>query len=413
MTPAHDFIVVGEGVYRLEVPDVGIVLHVDRLRRKAGELIGELTATCSLAGAHRLNDDDVISAADLNLSSVRARQDRASLLMKRSRFPEHDWFGSVEYFCQRIVQAERIGQPAVLLRDVPKPSPDQAWTIHGLPVLREQPMILFGDGGSGKSLLALSIAGELAQRGVPTLYADWETSEGDHRERLEQMFGSPMPGVLYVRCESPLAHEADRLRRLVLTHGLQYIILDSVAFGCEGPPEAAESASAYFRAARRLRVGTLLVAHITKSESGDQRPFGSAFWHNGARSTWFAKRSEADGNPGQMTVGLFNRKSNAGPLLSARGLRVSFGDGRISIQPADLAASEDFAAKLPLWQRMKGALDHGPLTLEALAEALGAPEDSLKKVVDRSQKRTDPMFTRVPAAGDGKTRIALVARRFA
>ena len=408
MTPAHDFLVLGEGLYRLEVPDLGIVLQVDRLRRKSGELIGELTATCNQKPAHRLDADDLIHASDLNLSSLRARQDRASYLAKRSELATFDWPGAIEYLAVRVIQAERIGQPAVLLRDVPKPSPDATWLVHGLPILRGQPMILFGDGGSGKSLLALSIAGELAQRGVPTLYADWETCDGDHRDRLESLFGAEMPGVLYVRCESPLTHEADRLRRLVLTHDLQYVILDSVAFGCDGPPEAAESAGAYFRALRQLRVGALLIAHITKAESGDQRPFGSAFWHNGARATWHVKRSEADGNAGGMTLGVFHRKANSGPLLSARGLRVTFGD-RITIHQTNLAEHDDFAGKLPLWQRCVGALKTGPLTLSELAEAVDAKLDSVIKTVKRSEGKT---FTKLPGA-DGKPRIYLVDRRTA
>jgi len=414
MTHAHDFLAIGDGAYQLEVPDLGIVLTVNRLRRRSDELIGELTVTCDLPGAQRVSDEGVIVAADVNLSSVRARQDRAALLAKRAQTGDgFDWFATLEYFCQHVITAERVGQPATLLRDVPKPSPDTAWTIHRLPVLKDQPMVLFGDGGSGKSLLALSIAGELAARGVPTLYADWETSAGDHRDRLEQLFGAArMPPVHYARCEWPMAHEADRLRRLVQAHDLQYVVLDSVAFGCDGPPEAAESAAAYFRAIRRLRVGALAVAHITKSESGDQRPFGSAFWHNGARATWFVKRSDADGDAGSMTLALFNRKANTGPLLSPRGLRVSFSDGRIGITSTDLADSEQFAPGLPLWQRMKRALAHGPLPLAALAEELDAKPDSLKKIVDRSKSRPDPMFTRI-VGDDGQTRISLVERRSA
>lgn len=414
MTPAHDFVDVGEGLYRVEVPDLGIVLHVDRLHRDRGDLIGELTVTCNLAGARRLTDEDVISAATFNLSSIRARQDRASYLGMRSQLPsdQFDWYGAIEYLCIRVIAAERTGQPAVLLRDVPKPSHDYAWQVHGLPILREQPMCLFGDGGTGKSLQALSIAGELAEQGVPVLYCDWETSAADHRGRLEQLFGSDMPRVFYRRCEWPLTHEADGLRRLVLAHDIRYVILDSVAFGCDGPPESAEAAAGYFRALRQLRVGALLLAHVTKADNGDQRPFGSAFWHNGCRSTWFMKRSEADGNPGTITVALFHRKSNAGPLLSARGLRFTFTDERIAIHPTDLAESTDFAAKLPLRQRMKAALAHGPLTLAALAEELDVKSDSLKKVVDRSKKESNPTFTRLVGA-DGTTRISLVARRIA
>lgn len=410
MNPAQDFIVVGDGCYRVEIADMGIVLHVDRLRREHGDLIGELTVTCNLAGARRLTDEDIISVGNINLSSIRARQDRASYLAKRSQLAsdKFDWYGAVEYLCLRVIQTERVGQPAVLLRDVPKPSPDTAWTIYGLPVLREHPTVLFGDGASGKSLLALAVAGTLAARDVPTLYADWETTAGDHRDRLEALFGGEMPRVIYRRCEWPLTHEADGLRRIILTHDIQYIVLDSVAVGCDGPPEAAEAAAAYFRAVRQLRVGALLVAHVTKSEEGDKRPFGSAFWSNLARSTWFAKRSEADGDAGRMTVALFHRKTNVGPLLPARGLRVTFGD-RVTIEPTDLAEHHDFAAKLPTWQRMVAALKAGPLTLPELATAVEAKLDTVIKVVKRSEGRT---FSRVDGA-DGKARIYLVERRTA
>ena len=202
MTPAHDFIVIGEGLYRVEVPDIGVVLQVDRLRRKSGELIGELTVTCNLRrrrardrrGHHqRRRPQPLQSCVPGKIGRPGWRS--AADLTTHSTGPAR-WSTS----CLRVIGAERMGQPAVLLRDVPKPSPDQTWLVHGLPILREQPMILFGDGGSGKSLLALAVAGELSQRGVSALYADWETSCEDHRDRLEQIFGpDTMPAVRYVR----------------------------------------------------------------------------------------------------------------------------------------------------------------------------------------------------------------------
>ena len=77
-----------------------------------------------------------------------------------------------------------------------------------------------------------------------------------------------MPDVRYIRCDRPLVHEVDRLRRWIRDHHLEYVVLDSVAFGTDGPPEAAESAMAYMRAVRQLGIGARLIAHITKS--GDQ-----------------------------------------------------------------------------------------------------------------------------------------------
>ena len=81
---------------------------------------------------------------------------------------------------------------------------------------------------------------------------------------------------MYARCERPLVYEADRLARIVREHDISYAIFDSVAFACDGPPEAAEVAGRYFRAVRQLGIGSLQIAHISKAENGDKKPFGSA-----------------------------------------------------------------------------------------------------------------------------------------
>ena len=112
-------------------------------------------------------------------------------------------------------------------------------------LLTRHPVILFGDGGTGKSMVALHAGGQLARRGIRVMLADWEFDGREHRERLGRLFGSDMPDILYARCDRPLVFEADRLRRIVTAEQVQYVILDSVAFASNGPPESAEAASAY------------------------------------------------------------------------------------------------------------------------------------------------------------------------
>src|ERR671912_50873 len=58
------------------------------------------------------------------------------------------------------------------------------------------------------------------------------------------------------------------------------------------PAEDAEVALRYFRALRSLRVGTLTLAHVSSGEHGSDKPFGSVFWHNSARQTWYLERVE-------------------------------------------------------------------------------------------------------------------------
>src|SRR5437764_9155580 len=100
-----------------------------------------------------------------------------------------------------------------------------------------------------------------------------------------------MPGAYYTRCDRPLTAEAERVARLRAEYDAAYIVCDSVAFASDGPPEAAETAQRYFQCIRRIGVGSLHLAHTNKSEDSDKKPFGSAFWHNGARATWNVKLS--------------------------------------------------------------------------------------------------------------------------
>ena len=163
------------------------------------------------------------------------------------------------------------------------------------PILRRHPAILFGDGGTGKSTLGLYFAGELERHGVSTLYLDWELDEHDHRRQLEKLFGDDLSDVKYRRCDRALIIEAENIAEQVRECGIDYVICDSVAFACDGPPESAEVAQRYFRALRQLKVGSLNLAHVTKGENSDKRPFGSTFWFNGCRAAWYARARRSRG----------------------------------------------------------------------------------------------------------------------
>lgn len=402
MSATREFLALSTGAYLLCSETWR--LEVDRLRRERHELLGELAVVVP----ERDGQPEFRNVADFNLSSVRSRKDRARYLADLSATYDLDWLTLIEDFCGRVLAAERAGQPAIVLRDVPKPGTEALLNFEGFTLAREHPTILFGDGGTGKSLFALWAACRLEARGIRCLYADWEFSEADHRGRLEQLAGPAMPGIRYVRCERPLTHEIERLARIVRDEGIGYVFLDSIAVGCDGPPEAAEAAGAYFRALRQLHTGTMLLAHVSKSEGADRKPFGSSFWHNLARMTWFVERAEECGDPSTLTITCHNRKANIGPLRPSVAYEFHFTDDRITVRRVDVAAVADLSDKVPLWQRMVSELRGGPMTQVALAEALGAKQDTIKRTVSRSTK----LFTRVTGV-DGIARIALAERRSA
>jgi hypothetical protein len=185
--------------------------------------------------------------------------------------------------------------------------------------------------------------------------------------------------------------EADRLRRIVQQEQIDYVICDSIAFACDGPPEAAEVAAAYFRAVRRLGVGSLHVAHTTKAENGDAKPFGSTFWHNGSRATWYVKRA-AETDPGEVTIGLFNRKANTGPLAPPIGYRLTFSDDGTTFARTDLSDVIDLASRLSVRQRMVPLLRGGALMMAEIASELDVPVNNVIQAVKRGENK---VFVRV------------------
>jgi hypothetical protein len=378
----REFKAVDEDRYEMRIPELGLVLEIDRLRRERSELFGELSVTCELPGARTVNGS--LSIADMNLSSARARQDRARLLADRANARGIDWLAIVEEFAQRVLQAERAGQPAIDLRDIPRPNTtDDMLEIEGLALPKRHPSIVFGDGGACKSYIALLVAGRLAEAGAKVALFDWELCPDDHRDRLERLFPDGMPQIFYARCERPLVYEVDRLRRIAREKGIDYAVFDSIAFAADGPPEAAEVAGRYFRAVRQIGGGSLHLAHVSKGENADKKPFGSAFWHNGARSTWYAQLSEGSADSDVLQVGLFNRKTNLGRLRPAVGFSITFTEDVTTFRKANVADNPELARQLPVRQRMIHHLRRGPFSYEQIAEDIKADVETVKRTVRR------------------------------
>jgi len=403
---------IGEGHYILDAEAAGCHFDVSQVRRdRNGELRGTLDVRTALIGADLLDDAGTLNRYDsVNLSSTTARGVIASDLERRAKTKraDIDFRSLLDDLAFKVGQAELKGEAAVMLADIPRPAPESAYTVDGFSLLRNHPQILFGDGGSLKSFLMLHFAGELARAGVKTMYCDWELDGGDHRERAASLWGDTIPGIVYARCYRPLVSEVDRLARLVHEHQVAFAFFDSIAFACHGKPEDAEVASAYYRATRSLRIGTLHAAHITKQgDMAEHRPFGSTFWHNGARSTWLAKAEDEQVETSRSrTVALINRKANLSARRQALAYRFEFEPGSVRIVKTDPASVESLASALPIWQRVKAAISRGPMTFADLVEETGIKEDSIRRTVSRK----GGMFTLIEG-GNGTQRVALLETR--
>jgi len=408
------------GGYESKCPTLGITITADDIKRKSDELIALLCVRSTMVGL-RTVEDDILKTGTLNFYAQTSRVTWVKSL--RAACPGEaqslDWETYLERFVNQVIKSERLGDPLIELSDV-ELSEANRYLIPGL-VSAEETTIWFGDGGSMKSYLALAAGATISMGNSDYLgvdpnerrkvgYVDWEWGAQAHRRRLGRLAGNGvMPKMSYIRCDRPLTHEVPRLQRLVHENNLGFLILDSIVFGCDGPAENSDTAGRYIMAVRQLGVPCLLIAHVTKAEDGDKKPFGSAFWANSARLTWFIKKSGEYGD--QAMIGMFNRKNNDDKNLDPRAFRFWFQDDllRTVISPAstdEIANEPEIADRLPVRDRIIAAVRHEPKTMVQIAEEIGKSVESVATTIRRDEAK-GRTFTRI--VGEDKVyRITLL-----
>ena len=395
------------GIHRVAWDDPeAIVLTFDGPRTgRDGGLTGELRVCAG---------PDEIFYAITTVSSVRGRSELAGYLARR--YPGPEWSEIIDQAGRALMTSVRAGDPPIDLRVAPALETGR-YLLDPI-ALDRHATVWFGPGGSAKSLLALAAAASI-ETGCPflgitparmarALYLDWELDAAEHRNRLERLAAgadTPTPRMDYLRGEGPIWHEADRIRRAADKLGSGYVVVDSITAAVDGPLEAAETATAFFNALRRIGLPALCIAHQTKAEAGDQAPFGSILWRERARLVWYL-RAATSGDPDRVPVGFFPRKNNLGALPAPASFTLTFDrDGPIRVVRSEVTDSRELADRLPLRVRIHAALRGGARTYADIAEEIGEPLDSVSKTIRRDDGKT---FLRV-VGPDGITRWGLVA----
>lgn len=169
----------------------------------------------------------------------------------------------------------------------------------------EDHTILFGDGGTGKGVVAAWWAARLSREGEIVLILDFERhARYEWRPRV-RAFGGDLSRVYIAQPTLPIwdiaAQAAERIHDL----GVTWVFVDSVGWACIGQEvEKSTTAIQYSAAISLFERPTLSLAHTTKANADPQHPFGSVYWSNASRITiGMAGRGDA---PPVLT----NRKTN-------------------------------------------------------------------------------------------------------
>lgn len=408
MTDQPELLAVGSAFW-VVWKDKQITLEFSRIAEHTETLTAEVSVI-----SHDVVGEVAWSRINLLAGQARAGLAKACIAM----LAETDWAYIVERSCRLVLRHLRAGQPPVHLRAI-EPLPEwvaDRWLIpHLCP--RNQITVLYGDGGQGKSWLALALAvsGLLGHPLSPVwtvgtlrrvMYLDWESAVEDHQERLWRLTTAlealAPDAILYHRLHRPLTDHVDQLAAEVDKEHVDLVITDSLGAACGSEPETNDAALRTMGALRSIGSTSLVLAHVSKAmteTTGPRRPFGGVYVVNTARSTIEARRMDADEET-TLTVTLHHRKSNAGRLARTSALQFAWEDsGAVTVMGVkpDIADSS-------LNTRILAILSYiadDAKSSKAIAVELKAPHDSVTRALRRLKEAGTVCETRT-GGGRGK-----------
>ena len=201
--------------------------------------------------------------------------------------------------------------------------------------------VFFGEGGTGKSMLALAMAvvvasgnpifGHVPHQVGPVTYFDYEDDDEVHAERLYAILegtGTTLKHPIYHRSLiAKVSQSQASMRRSIIDTESVLAVLDSIGMGRGGNANTSEDTVRMFRALRSLEVPTLAIDHVNKEDKrnkGLASPYGSVYTINSARLLWGAVEAGTLSTADQKFLNLTNTKVNRMALHPDMGLKLTY-----------------------------------------------------------------------------------------
>ena len=359
--PEPHFKVTSEGHYSFTWAGTDrIQILVRGLRGNTGDLTGVMSV--------QWQDREILTPTNMRFRSINNRTLIDRQLKKHLKIDWGSRLISVQLICEKHYTA---GDPAAWLDERDMPGPIQ---FHMAPLLEyKEHTMIYGDGDSGKSTLALAVALSVAD-GVDlipglsnekttsrVLYLDWETNDATHIRRMHALLAGkniPKRHLLYKRMYTPFAEAVDEIASLVNTNGIGLIVVDSVSMASGGLISDEQAVAQFFLATRAVGCTTLSIAHVAK-ENISRKPLGSTFWWNQCRAAFEIIHDQAEGE-NQYFVSLNHRKHNNQARQNSLAFRVEFDENSITYHVTDPATNAKLNEFLSLPKRIEAYLLNEP-----------------------------------------------------
>lgn len=364
----------------------GTVIRVRNFRRdRYDNKIGTVSIKTS--------DDNFtpIRGIDLRLNSLHSRSSFVSDLAKRDEGKRNQafWDSIINDVSNRTLSIYRT---KIEIEEIWPDS--EASTLEYLvyPVLpKSVPTIIFGEGGSGKSLVAslLALVVQVPKCGdelglivneeqSPVLYLDWEFNRDELMWRWSALFKGfklkKMP-IDYLECTAPLVDMASEIQEVIKSYDYEFIVIDSVLGAVGDNPNEAEPVQRLMNTIRSFKgVTALIIAHTSKDKSQKQKtPYGNVYYTNLSRSVWECKSKKTAGES-EMVTELHHRKTNRSQLELPIGLQWNFTDDMVSVNRCEVKNTKSSGKATMESQIIELLKSKGKMKVKVMAKELGKPD---------------------------------------
>ena len=359
-----------------------VVTSISKQKRRYDAFVTVLFKPVPDRPARRL-----IADTHVDLSSTNSK---AGVVRSLKNLRQEEWATMIEEVASAVQDNWQPGEAAVRLEDVPNPGAIE-YLVQSLLQVDEH-TVIFGPGGSGKSITVLAIGLSVATLKVfvptlepqaqgPVLYLDWERSASPHRLRYTQLLaGLGISGTRdfhYRRMVGSLTDSAEEIKHYCAEHGIVLCIADSVGMAVAGEISDEPAVMGYFNAARYIGGTWLSIAHVPKEEAHG-KPIGSQYWYTQPQGGTYEIQGETPEGSSILSLTMIHQKTND-ERNKTLGWNVQFGNDEVRYTNADPLDTTTDLSKIPLIVRVKRAFseDSTPRSAKAIGEEIGSSENSV------------------------------------
>ena len=342
-----------------------------------------------------------IHQSTLGLYSLSGRNELVRHLKKVA--PDYEWESMIEQVCVLIPRYYRTGEPVETIYALDESVAPPESFIDPI-ILRNEINMIFGEGGAGKSYLALYLALIATMRMsnslnlkppnvmASVLLLDWETYKGQIQWRWKMVANgmglvNENIGLEYRRCSIPLVDDLERIQAIILEKKIDFAIIDSVAMASGADINTPETAIRFMNAVRQLPCTILLIHHTSKDSLGRKSPFGSVYFTNASRSVWEIKNAQQPGSD-SIKIGLWHTKHNYSAKSDPIGAEIVFGQDSVTFNPINVIDIPEFQDKAPMLQRLERTIqDSGPMTAKDFSTILNVAPSQITYVLKANPEK--------------------------